>query len=137
MFVHPNQFPDLKALTGYIPVEQYAYSKDLLDGEIGSYNEIRFIENTNLKIVAVSSVNVYLNLLISEKAYASASVRGKQGVETIFKPLNSGGVSNALNQVGSIGWKMYAGAVILNQLFMVRLETTVSNDVASAVPYES
>jgi N4-gp56 family major capsid protein len=137
MFVHPNQFPDLKALTGYIPVEQYAYSKDLLEGEIGSYNEIRFIENTNLKIVPVSSVNVYLNLLISEKAYASASVRGKQGVETIFKPLNSGGVSNALNQVGSIGWKMYAGAVILNQLFMVRLETTVSNDVASAVPYES
>jgi N4-gp56 family major capsid protein len=137
MFVHPNQFPDLKSLTGYIPVEQYAYSKDLLDGEIGSYNEIRFIENTNLKIVAVSSVNVYLNLLISEKAYASASVRGKQGVETIFKPLNSGGISNALNQVGSIGWKMYAGAVILNQLFMVRLETTVTSDVASAVPYES
>jgi N4-gp56 family major capsid protein len=137
MFVHPNQFPDLKALNGFIPVEQYAYSKDLLDGEIGSYNEIRFIENSNIKIVEDNGKNVYLSLLIGDKAYASVSVRGKQGVETIFKPLTAGGVENALNQVGSIGWKMYAGAVILNQLFMVRLETTVTNDVASAIEYES
>jgi N4-gp56 family major capsid protein len=137
MFVHPNQFPDLKALNGFIPVEQYAYSKDLLDGEIGSYNEIRFVENSNIKIVEDNGKNVYLSLLIGDKAYASVSVRGKQGVETIFKPLTAGGVENALNQVGSIGWKMYAGAVILNQLFMVRLETTVTNDVASAIEYES
>ena len=133
--VHPNQFPDLKALSGFVPVEQYAYSKDILDGEVGSYNEIRFVENTNLKVVAVSGVNVYLSLLLAEKAYAAVSVRGKKGTEMIFKPLTAGGVENALNQKGSIGWKMYCGAKILNELFMVRLETTVTNDVASAIPF--
>ena len=137
MFVHPNQYPDLKALSGFISVEQYAYSKDLLDGEVGSYGEVRFVENTNLKIVNVSGTNVYLSLIISDKAYTAVSVRGKQGVETIFKPLNSGGFENALNQKGSIGWKMYAGAKILNELFMVRIETTVVNDVTSLIPYSS
>jgi len=133
--VHPNQFPDLVAISGFVPVEQYAYSKDLLEGEVGSWREIRFVENTNLKVVAVSGVNVYLSLLLAEKAYAAVSVRGKKGTEMIFKPLTSGGVENALNQKGSIGWKMYCGAKILNELFMVRLETTVTNDVASAIPF--
>jgi N4-gp56 family major capsid protein len=136
-FVHPNQFPDLKALTGFVPVEQYAYSKDILDKEVGSYNEIRFVENTNIKVVAVSGVNVYLNILIGESAYAAVSVRGKQGTEMVFKALSDGGVSNALNQKGSIGWKMYCGAAILNQLFLCRLETTVTSDIASLIPYES
>lgn len=135
--VHPNQYPDLKALDGFVGVEQYAFSKDLLDGEIGSYGEIRFVENTNVKVVQEAGVNVYLSLLIADKAYATVSVRGKGGTEMIYKPLNSGGVENALNQKGSIGWKMYCGAKILNELFMVRLETTVTNDVASAIPYES
>lgn len=135
--VHPNMYPDLKALDGFVPVEQYAFSKDIMDGEIGSYGEIRFVENTNLKIVNQSGTNVYLALLLAEKAYASVSVRGKGGTEMIFKPLTSGGVENALNQKGSIGWKMYCGAKILNELFMVRLETTVTNDIASSIPYES
>ena len=143
--VHPNQFPDLKALSGFIPVEQYAYSKDIIEGEVGSYNEIRFIENTNLKIKSVAGTggnsgtfkNVYCSLLLAEKAYAAVSVRGKQGTEMIFKALNAGGAENALNQKGSIGWKMYCGAKILNELFMARLETCVTNDVASLVPYES
>jgi hypothetical protein len=51
--------------------------------------------------------------------------------------LNSGGAENALNQKGSIGWKMYCGAKILNELFMARLETCVTSDVASLIPYES
>jgi N4-gp56 family major capsid protein len=138
--VHPNQFPDLKVLSGYVPVEQYAYSKDIMEGEIGSYNEIRFIENTNLKVVqggTSGTVNIYLSLLLAEKAYAAVSVRGKQGTEMIFKALNAGGAENALNQKGSIGWKMYCGAKILNELFLVRLETCVTNDVSSLVPYES
>lgn len=134
--VHPNMSPDLRALTGFVSVEQYAFSKDLLDGEVGSYGEIRFVENTNLKTVA-GAKTVYLALLLAEKAYAAVSVRGKGGTEMIYKPLTSGGVENALNQKGSIGWKMYCGAKILNELFMVRLETTVTNDIASSIPYES
>jgi N4-gp56 family major capsid protein len=143
--VHPNQFPDMKALSGFIPVEQYAYSKDIMEGEVGSYNEIRFVENLNLKVKSVAGTGgnsgtfkiVYCSLLMGEKAYAAVSVRGKQGTEMIFKALNSGGAENALNQKGSIGWKMYCGAKILNELFMARLETCVTSDVASLVPYES
>ena len=137
--VHPNIVPDLQGLSGFIPVEQYAYTKDIIENEIGSYKEIRFIENTNAKSVLSGTggdVPVYLSLLFGQDAYASVSVRGKKGTEMVFKPLNSGGVENALNQKGSIGWKMYCGAKILNENFMVRLESGASYDVTSLVPYE-
>ena len=72
---------------------------------------------------------------MGKDAYASVSVRGKNGTEMIFKPLNSGGVENALNQVGSVGWKMYCGAKILNELFMVRIESVATLDVGDLIRY--
>jgi len=134
--VHPNVVEDLRSLTGWINAENYAYSKDLMEGEVGSWGDIRFIENTNAKVVSESGTNVYITLIFGEDAYAAVSVRGKQGTEMIYKPLNSGGVENALNQKGSIGWKMYCGAKILNELFMVRIESTATLDVPDLIRWE-
>ena len=53
---------------------------------------------------------------LSEMSNIPLINRGKGGTEMIYKPLNAGGVENALNQKGSIGWKMYCGAKILNEL---------------------
>ena len=115
-------------------VEDYAYSEKLADGEIGSYGDIRFIETNNGAIFTKASTsNVYSILIVGKEAYANVSVRGKNGTEMVFKPLSSGGTENALNQVGSVGWKMYNGAAILNDAFMVRIETMVTNDVATSI----
>jgi len=134
-FVHPNQVEDLRGLAGWTNVENYAFSEKMTEGEVGSLGDIRFIENNNNKIFVESATNVYPILVCAKDAYATVSVRGKGGTETIHKPLTAGGVENALNQVGSIGWKMYAGAKILNDLFMVRIESLVTYDVADATPY--
>ena len=131
--VHPNVVEDLRGLPGWINVENYAYTSNIMEGEVGSWGDIRFIENTNAKVITGGAKNVYITLIFGEDAYASVSVRGKQGTEMVYKPLNSGGVENALNQKGSIGWKMYCGAKILNELFMVRLESTATNDVADLI----
>lgn len=134
-FVHPNQVEDLRLLAGWTNVENYAFSEKMTEGEVGSLGDIRFIENNNNKIFVESATNVYPILVCAKDAYATVSVRGKGGTETIHKPLTAGGVENALNQVGSIGWKMYAGAKILNDLFMVRIESLVTYDVADTTPY--
>lgn len=133
-FVHPNVVEDLRAISGFKNVEDYAYSEKLADGEIGSYGDIRFIETNNGAIFTKASTsNVYSILIVGKEAYANVSVRGKNGTEMVFKPLSSGGTENALNQVGSVGWKMYNGAAILNDAFMVRIETMVTNDVATSI----
>ena len=138
--VHPNAVDDLRGLTGWKEIEDYAYSADIMEGEIGSYGDFRFIENLNAKVVDVdvsgTDVPVYLSIFLGKDAYASVSVRGKKGTEMVYKPLNSGGVENALNQKGSIGWKMWCGAKILNELFMIRIEHTATFDVGTLIKYE-
>ena len=134
--VHPNVVEDLRGLTGWVNVENYAYTSDIMEGEVGSWGDIRFVENTNAKVVVHNGTNIYITLIVAEDAYATVSVRGKQGTEMIYKPLTSGGVENALNQKGSVGWKMYCGAKILNELFMVRLESVATLDVADLIRWE-
>lgn len=133
-FVHPNVVDDLRNISGFKNVEEYAYSDKIVEGEVGSYGDIRFIETDNGAIFTKAATsNVYSILVCGKDAYANVSVRGKGGTQMVFKPLSSGGVSNALNQVGSIGWKMYAGAAILNDAFMVRVETMVTNDITTNI----
>jgi N4-gp56 family major capsid protein len=134
--VHTNVVPDLRLLTGWTNVENYAFSKDLLEDEVGSLGDIRFIENTNAQEIDQLGVTVYPCILLAEDAYAAVSVRGKKGTEMIFKPLTDGGIANALNQKGSVGWKMWCGAKILNELFLIRLETTATFNVGSLIKYE-
>ena len=133
--VHPNVVEDLRNLAGWINVENYAYTSDIMDGEVGSWGDVRFVENTNAKVVVQDGKNIYLTLILAKDAYASVSVRGKNGTEMIYKPITAGGVENALNQVGSIGWKMYCGAKILNELFMVRIESVATLDVGDLIRY--
>ncbi len=133
-FVHPNVVEDLREIDGFIDAEDYAYSEKLSLNEIGSYGDIRFIETNNGAIFTKGATsNVYSILIVAKDAYASVSVRGKKGTEMIHKPLSAGGVENALNQIGSIGWKMFCGAAILNDAFMVRVETMVTNDVQTSI----
>lgn len=133
-FVHPNVVEDLRDLIGFKDLEDYAYSDRIAPDEIGSFGDIRFIETNNGAIFTKAATsNVYSILMCGKEAYANVSVRGKNGTQMIFKPLSSGGVENALNQVGSIGWKMFNGAVILNDAFMVRVETMVTNDIATSI----
>lgn len=134
-FVHPNLVEDLRGLSGFVNVENYSFSEKAMEYEVGAIGDIRFLENNNAKTFVESATNVYTILIVAKDAYATVSVRGKGGTETIHKPITSGGVENALNQVGSIGWKMYAGAKILNDLFMVRIETLATYDVADSTPY--
>ena len=93
------------------------------------------VENTNAKVDTAGAKPVYITLVMGKDAYASVSVRGKNGTEMIFKPLTDGGVANALNQVGSVGWKMYCGAKILNELFIVRIESVATLDVGNLIRY--
>ena len=133
--VHPNVVEDLRNLTGWKNIEDYAYTSDIMENEVGSWGDIRFVENTNAKVDTSGAKPVYVTLVMGKDAYASVSVRGKNGTDMIFKPLNAGGVENALNQVGSVGWKMYCGAKILNELFMVRIESVATLDVGDLIRY--
>lgn len=126
--VHPYTSYTLTGLTGFVPVEKYANKAPLMDGEIGAYKEIRFVETTNAKYFdneGAGSIDVYATLIFGQNAYGISRISG-EAMRNIIKPLGSAGTYDPLDQRSTSGWKATFVAEILQQLFMLRLEHAVS-----------
>ncbi len=135
---HSDLQPDLEQMEGWIPIEQYSSQQGMIEGEIGSVGEIRFVVDNNLTAWADgggayagagystitttgASSDVYPILIFGKDAYGIVPLAGKESVETIIR--NPKADSNdPLAQRGSVGWKTWTAAVILNDLWMLRVE---------------
>ncbi len=138
--VHPNVAYTLQGLTGFIPVEKYANKADVMDNEIGSYKEIRFVKTTKAKVFSgagASSINVYGTIILGADAYGDVglgisesttpngmSEKKVMGVEFIYKGFGAG--EDPLNQRQTTGWKGDYVTTILNDDFILRVETSVA-----------
>jgi N4-gp56 family major capsid protein len=125
--IHPNTTYALKAITGWTPVELYANKADVMPGEVGKFDEIRFVETTQAKVFTAGGaggIDVYSTLILGADAYGISRISG-EAMHNIVKTLGSAGTTDPLNQRWSSGWKVTFGATILQQLFMLRLEHAV------------
>lgn len=123
--VHPNVSYTLTGLTGFIPVEKYANKSNIMDGEIGAYKEIRFVETTNAKVFAgegSGGADVYATLIMGMDAYGITRISG-EAMKNIVKPLGSAGSADPLDQRATSGWKATFVAKVLNNDYIVRIET--------------
>lgn len=138
--VSPEVTTDLRTLTGWKDVEDYAdYGKSINEDEVGSWGDFRFVEYYNNDPIAdqgtATNVNVYITTLLAQDAYATVTLRGKGGIETIVKKIGSAGANDPLNQYGTIGWKAITGCAILNEAWIIRLESTASIEIAGDKHY--
>lgn len=125
---HPNVTYDLKGVTGWTSVEKYASTNGLMDGEVGKVDEVRFVESPNAKVFTAggaASNDVYSTLIFGSDAYGTTRISG-EAIKNIVKPLGSAGTADPLDQRATSGWKATFVAKILNDAFLVRLETAVS-----------
>ena len=126
--VHPNTTYDLKGVTGFVPVEKYASTKQAMSDEIGAVDEVRFVESPNAKVftgAGTSSIDVYGTVIFGAEAYGTTRVSG-EAVKNIVKPLGSAGTDDPLDQRATSGWKITFVAKILNNDFITRIEHAVS-----------
>ena len=123
---HTDTTETLEGIVGFKGSEEYA-SQTLIDiNEVGSYKDVRFCETTMAKIftgAGASSADVYATLIMGKDAYGVVSLRGQKNIQTIIKALGSSGVSDALNQRSSVGWTARTITKILNDAWLVRVET--------------
>lgn len=127
--VHPNVTFTLQKVAGFVPVENYANKGSVLEGEVGKFESVRFIESTNAKVFTAGgygSIDVYSTLIFGMEAYGTTRLSGK-AMQNIVKPLGSAGSSDPLNQRATSGWKASFVAKILNDDFMVRVESAVES----------
>lgn len=125
----PNTTYDLQDETGWVPVEKYANTTTIMEGEVGKLNDVRFVETPNAKVFTgegAGSIDVHGTIIMGAEAYGISRISGAS-LQNIVKPLGSGGSNDPLDQRGTTGWKATFVAKILNDDFMVRLEHAVSS----------
>jgi len=126
--VHPNVAFTLNGLTGFIKVEQYPSQRTVMDGEIGYLNEVRFIETTNAKVFSgagAAGIDVYATLIFGMHAYGTTRISG-EAMRNIIKGMGTAGSADPLDQRQSSGWKATFVAKILNNDFLVRVESAAA-----------
>lgn len=137
--VHPDVEYTLEKLSGFKHVIEYASQSPVMEGEIGSYKNIRFVTSTKAKIwtdsggvvagaiksTTGSVADVYAVLIFAKDAYGITELRS-EGLKSYFKDFGSAGTADTLNQKASAGWKATTVAKILNDNFMLRLEVAAS-----------
>ena len=119
---------DLENAVGFIPVEKYPNKSKVLENEVGSLANVRFIWTTNAKVkegAGADSNDVHCTLIFGKNAYAQTRIGG-HALQNIVKPLGSAGSADPLNQRSTSGWKASYVAKILNENFIVRIEHGVT-----------
>lgn len=135
MLISPEVESDIMSLSKHDDkftfIELSAYTqntKPLMEGEIGRWNNFRFVRDNMIKDVAKTTSNaavhgcIILGKYNNEKGAKLVKLEGEGAPKTILKPLTSGGaIENPLNQVGSIGWKTHGwgGTVLYSEAVMV------------------
>ena len=109
----------------FINVVKYNQDTRIYKGEIGMIGNIRFVVSTYAKVfkgAGAESIDVYSTLVIAKGAYTTLEIEG-EGMQTIIKPLGSGGTADPLNQRATQGWKTTHGIGITSEPCMVRVES--------------
>ena len=133
--IHPDTALDVRQMTGFVGIEDYGQMRSIHESEIGALPavRIRFLINPNAKkwagagqgsttMVNTSSVaDVYGTLIFGMNAFGIVPLRGA-ALTTHLKARGTGGTSDPLEQIGTIGWKAKTTTKILNDNFLIRIE---------------
>ena len=147
---HSDLKDDIRSISGFLPVEKYANNEASLPNELGKVESTRFIMSPLFEpwlAAATSSTgtsylsngtssaggagypDVYPVIIVAQDAYAIVPLQGFDSVQLyVVNPKAT--TDQPLAQKGSVGWKTYQTAGILNQNWLNRIEVACSNTVA-------
>lgn len=135
--IHPRVYFDARQMPGFDQaVKVYTPT---LPGEVGAFENIRFVSSTNAKVFADSgaavsgtgkysttgtSADVYPCLLLGEESFACVKVADM--ARMIWIPPTQTDHLNPTGQYGTGGFKLMAGAGIINDNWILRIECAAS-----------
>lgn len=121
--IHPYAAYDLMSDPNWEEMHKYTSAENMYEGEIGRIAGVRFVESSEALIVKTSTnPAVFCTLVLGENAYGTTEVTGG-GLKTIIKQLGSAGTADPLDQRSTVGWKAMQTAEILQQNYMIRIES--------------
>ena len=141
VFCHTDAEADVRNLPNFTKVEEYGNGKPVHEREIGAVEQFRFITSPLLSpfsaagsttlngMVSVGAVNadVYPFLVVAESAWGQVALKG---MGALMPRMISSGTTNHANPLGMFGYvgaSTWFNAVRLNDAWMARIETAVTN----------
>ncbi len=134
---HPDLESDIRGLSGFKPVADYGPHTTPFEGEIGSFEQTRFLTSTVVApyadtggtavtnglrfTTANTAADIYPILVFGRDAYGIVPLKGKSAMTPmVVNPKPAAG--DPLAQRGTVGWKLWTQTVILQQAWMAVLE---------------
>lgn len=135
---HSDVENDIRNMTGFIPTKQYGTTSPWAN-EIGSVEDVRYVRSVlftpfadaggtagSMISTTGTDADVYPVLYIAKDAYGIVPLKGKSALSLmIVNPKAASG--DPLGQRGTAGWKTMQNSVILNDLWLYRLEVGATN----------
>ena len=139
---HSDLESDIRNMAGFVPVASYGPHTSPFEGEIGSVEQVRYLTSTVIapfpdsgaaiagdnptpRSTSGTNADVYPILIFGRDAYGIVPLKGKSSMTPmVVNPKPAAG--DPLGQRGTVGWKLYTTQVILQDLWMARLEVTAS-----------
>ena len=134
---HPDLETDIRSMTGYINPKQYGTTTPY-ENEVGSVERVRYLTSTifapfadaggakgTMRSTSGTNADVYPVLFLARDAFGIVPLKGKDSLTPmVVNPKPSAG--DPLGQRGTVGWKAWQSAVILQDAFMVRAEVAAT-----------
>jgi N4-gp56 family major capsid protein len=137
---HTDNESDIRNLPGFVPTAKYGTRQVLSEYEIGTVESVRYVLSPDLApfrdaggaaggtVVTSggSQADVYPIIYIGQDAYASVPLKGAEAMRPMVLNPGTPSKSDPMAQRGYVSWKTWFAAVILNDMWMCRLEVAVS-----------
>ena len=148
---HVDVEEDIRGLTGFIAVEQYAGYTETMPFEFGAVAGVRWcstqvstiasgagkVSVVGLRGASTKAHDVYDSFVYGQEAvgtvglgnmhatnsYEMYNPKTPPAVEIIYKPLGSAGVMDAFNEAASLAWKAWHVGAILNSAWIVKIRS--------------
>lgn len=125
----PYQTYDLMSETGvggFLDVTKYTSNDGIMRGEIGKLWSARIMETQNIQSgVGAASAVTYRGFMFGQGSFGIVDIES-MGLQTFRKPLGSGGTSDPLNQIATVGYKFSHVTKVLDANRAVEIYTTAS-----------
>lgn len=136
---------DVRNIEGFIPSKEYSQQKKTHKMEIGAVDQFRFVatamfdpwETTGASgvtylsggvgVSVAAAADVYPMIILGRDAFALVPLKGENAVDVALVNPGQKTTDQPLGQKGFVSWGTWQTSIILNHLFMTRLEVAATS----------
>jgi len=138
-FCSTDMVADVRNITGFTPVEKYGSMK-AEPYEIGKVEDVRYIESplfvawpdagaatSDMITTTGSDADVYPIIYIGKEAFGTVPLKGAKAITPMILAPDVPRGGDPAGQRGTVAWKVWYQAVILNQTWMAILKSAATD----------